>query len=146
MNFNEAYDKLSKYKQTHALKYYEELSDAEKSELLAQINDTDFSIIDIDAHKDGASKKGEITPLSAMQLSEIEERRDEFFEVGIDAIKSGKVAAMLLAGGMGTRLGSDDPKGMYNIGLTKDVFIFERLINNLMDVVNAAGTYIHLPP
>ena len=144
MNFNEAYDKLSKYKQTHALKYYEELSDAEKSELLAQINDTDFSIIDIDAHKDGASKKGEITPLSAMQLSEIEERRDEFFEVGIDAIKSGKVAAMLLAGGMGTRLGSDDPKGMYNIGLTKDVFIFERLINNLMDVVNAAGTYIHL--
>ena len=26
--------------------------------------------------------------------------------------------------GMGTRLGSDDPKGMYNIGETKDVYIF----------------------
>ena len=37
-----------------------------------------------------------------------------------------------MAGGMGTRLGSDAPKGMYNIGITKDVYIFERLICNLM--------------
>ena len=51
---------------------------------------------------------------------------------------------MLLAGGMGTRLGSDDPKGMYNIGITKNVYIFERLIGNLMDVVNQTGSYIHL--
>ena len=37
------------------------------------------------------------------------------------------MAALLLAGGMGTRLGSDKPKGMYNIGETKDVYIFEDL-------------------
>ena len=43
---------------------------------------------------------------------------------------------MLLAGGMGTRLGSDSPKGMYNIGKTKDVFIFQRLVENLLEVVN----------
>ncbi len=51
---------------------------------------------------------------------------------------------MLLAGGMGTRLGSDAPKGVYNIGLTKDVFIFQRLIENLMDVVDQAGTWVPL--
>jgi len=45
---------------------------------------------------------------------------------------------------MGTRLGSDDPKGMYNVGLTRELYIFECLINNLMDVVKQAGEYVHL--
>jgi UDP-N-acetylglucosamine/UDP-N-acetylgalactosamine diphosphorylase len=33
---------------------------------------------------------------------------------------------------------------MYNIGLTKEVFIFQRIIENLLDVVNATGSWIHL--
>lgn len=45
---------------------------------------------------------------------------------------------------MGTRLGSDDPKGMYNIGITKDVYIFERLICNLLEVVKEADAWVHL--
>ena len=74
-----------------------------------------------------------------MQIPQIKERETEFREIGLDAIQKGKVGAVLLAGGMGTRLGSDDPKGMYNIGLTKEVYIFQRLIENLMDVVKEAG-------
>jgi 2-C-methyl-D-erythritol 4-phosphate cytidylyltransferase len=54
------------------------------------------------------------------------------------------VAAVLLAGGMGTRLGSDDPKGMYNIGETKDVYIFQRIVENLMDVVKLVEKDIYL--
>lgn len=45
---------------------------------------------------------------------------------------------------MGTRLGSDNPKGMYDIGVTKPMYIFERLICNLMDVVRESGEFIHL--
>lgn len=85
-----------------------------------------------------------ITPLSAMQLDEIEKCRDEFYKIGMDAIKKGQVGAVLLAGGMGTRLGSDNPKGMYNIGINKDVYIFQRIVENLMDIVNKSGVYIHL--
>lgn len=144
MNYNEALEKLEKYGQSHVLKYYDELDDAQKLELLAQIEATEFDVTKL--CKSGANEveKGVISPLAAMQLSEIEAREGEFRSVGVDAIKKGKVGAVLLAGGMGTRLGSDDPKGMYNIGITKDVYIFERLISNLMDVVKETSTWIHL--
>lgn len=144
MNYSEALEKLKAYNQEHILKYYDELKDYEKEELLNQIKDTDFEVISKCHEENKINKKGTITPLSAMQIKEINNRRDEFYKVGMSAIKSGRVGAVLLAGGMGTRLGSDDPKGMYNIGITKDVFIFQRIIENLMDVVNESGTYIHL--
>lgn len=143
MNYQEAYAKLEAADQLHVLKYFEELSDSEKEALLTQVEATDFSVIEACKRENLAVEKGEISPLAAMELSEIEAKKDAFKAAGIKAIQEGKVGAVLLAGGMGTRLGSDDPKGMYNIGLTKDVFIFQRLIENLMDVVNAAGTYVH---
>lgn len=144
MNLQEAKDKLRQFGQEQVLKYYEELSEDEKEVLLKQIEDTDFSILD--AVKDGKKEpqKGVITPLAAMQLKEIEENRAHFRESGLQAIREGKVGAVLLAGGMGTRLGSDNPKGMFNIGITKEVYIFQRLIENLMDVVKEAGNYIPL--
>ena len=144
MNYNEAYKKLEKNAQLHVLKYYDKLSDYEKKELLDQIELTDFSVIQSINNRELDENKGKITPIDAMELPEIEMNRDEFCRIGTDAIKSGKVAAVLLAGGMGTRLGSDDPKGMYNIGLTKNVYIFERIISNLLDIVRETDTWIHL--
>ena len=144
MNYREAYAKLEAADQLHVLKYYEELSDADKEALLAQIEATDFSVIEYCKRETLAVEKGVITPLAAMELSEIEAKKDTFRTIGEKAIQNGKVGAVLLAGGMGTRLGSDDPKGMYNIGLTKEVFIFQRLFENLMDVVKTTSTYIHL--
>ena len=144
MTYDEIFEKLKKYDQTHLLKYYDELDDERKAGLLKQIEDTDFEVLKMIERKDEALKRGVITPIGSMELPEINEKADKFRTIGLDAIKIGKVAAVLLAGGMGTRLGSDNPKGMYNIGLTKDVFIFQRLIENLMDVVNEAGAYVPL--
>lgn len=136
--------KLEKYGQEHVLKYYEELSGAEKDALLTQIEETDMSILAACKNKEELAKKGVITPLAAMELDEIEANRENFYQTGLTAIKEGKVGALLLAGGMGTRLGSDDPKGMYNVGITRELYIFECLINNLMDVVKQADSWIHL--
>lgn len=144
MNYAEAFEKLAAVGQQHILKYYEELTDEEQALLLAQIEATDFSVLDCLKHRDELAKKGEISPLKAMQISKIKEKEETFKTTGIEAIKAGKVGAVLLAGGMGTRLGSDDPKGMYNIGITKDVYIFERLIENLFDVVRMTDTWIPL--
>ena len=145
MNFEEAKKKLEQYGQTHVLKYYDELSESEKAELLQQIEDTDFAVLENCKNLGHSAGRGKFEPLAAMQVSEIEKRKDEFKKIGVETIKAGKVAAVLLAGGMGTRLGSDNPKGMYDIGLTKPVYIFQRIIENLLDTVKQAdGSYIHL--
>ena len=143
MNYSEALQKLESCGQEHLLKYYEELSDAEKTALLEQIELTDFAVIE--QGKSGESiKKGLISPLESLELDAINANKEEYTNMGIEAIKAGKVAAVLLAGGMGTRLGSDDPKGMYNIGKTKDVYIFQRIVENLMDVVKVVEKEIYL--
>ena len=144
MNYEEAKKKVQQYGQEHVLRYYEELDKADQEELLKQIEETDMSVLSLCTHKEDLPEKGVITPLAAMQLDEIEAEKETYRNAGTKAVRDGKVGAVLLAGGMGTRLGSDDPKGMYNIGITKNVYIFERLIGNLMDVVYQTGSYIHL--
>ena len=143
MTFEVAKQKCEKYGQEHVLKYYEELSAAEQEALLTQIEETDMSILEKCKNMEELAKMGVISPLAAMELDEIEANKESFTATGMKAIQDGKVAAVLLAGGMGTRLGSDDPKGMYNIGETKDLYIFECLVNNLMDVVKQTGSWIH---
>ena len=71
MNYQEAHEKLAKYGQEHALKYYEELTGEQQELLLNQIADTDFSVLASVKDKKGSVTKGRITPLAAMQLSEI---------------------------------------------------------------------------
>lgn len=136
-------EKLKKYNQEHLLKYYDELSDEKKEMLLAQIEATDFDVLSQIKNKDNI-KRGVISPIKSMELDEINLHIEQYRRSGIDSIRRGEVAAVLLAGGMGTRLGSDDPKGMYNIGITKNVYIFQRLFENLMDEVREAGAYIPL--
>ncbi|MCI8523905.1 MAG: UDPGP type 1 family protein [Lachnospiraceae bacterium] len=144
MGYQEAYDKLANYGQQHVLQYYEELSRQEQEQLLLQIEQTDFDVLSLCKKKETLNPRGEITPIGVMQLPEIEAKKEEYTTTGLEAIRAGKVGAVLLAGGMGTRLGSDAPKGVYNIGLTKEIFIFQRLIENLLEVVNQAGAWIPL--
>ncbi len=144
MNYKEAMEKLKRYGQEHVLKYYEELSEEEKALLLAQVEATDFSMLASCRDRKETAERGVISPLAAMQLPEITGKKEKFTALGLDAIKKGRVGAVLLAGGMGTRLGSDDPKGMYNIGITREVYIFQRLIENLLDVVRQAESWIPL--
>lgn len=144
MTLEQAKEKLVQYGQEHVLKYYEELSSQEQQALIEQIAATDMSIMESCKHREELAIKGRITPLAAMQLEEIQANQDSFTAAGLEAIRSGKLGAVLLAGGMGTRLGSDAPKGMYNVGITKKLYIFQCLVNNLMDVVRQADAWIHL--
>ncbi len=144
MTKDEALDKLKSVGQEHVLKYYDELDKAAQDKLLKQIDETDFSVLSHIGEAETGLKRGVFSPLPVMQRDEILRREKEFRDAGCRAIKEGKTAALLLAGGMGTRLGSDNPKGMYDIGINKPVYIFQRIIENLLDTVHETDTWIHL--
>lgn len=145
MTLEEAKKKLAEYGQEHVLRYYSGLSDEEQQTLLEQIRTTDFSVLGcIGNEEKEKNARGRITPLGAMELSEIRAHEEEFRQIGLSEIRAGRVGAVLLAGGMGTRLGSDRPKCMFDIGITHPVYIAQRLLENLEDVCREAGVKVPL--
>lgn len=112
------------------------------NKLEQQLETMDWSYLELIHEKE--QKRGTFAPLGAMELSESKTRKEEFEKIGLDAIRAGKVGAILLAGGQGTRLGFDKAKGMYNIGVTKELYIFEQLIANLKKVTDAADAWVPL--
>ena len=136
MNYSEAKEKLEKYGQLQLLRFYDELSEEEAQALLAEIDKIDFDVLE---GKEKDISTSVFTPLKALTVEEIDQKKDSFFDKGIEAIRQGKLACVLLAGGQGTRLGFDGPKGTLNVGLTKELYLFELLINNAKDVAAKAG-------
>jgi UDP-N-acetylglucosamine/UDP-N-acetylgalactosamine diphosphorylase len=146
----ELYNKLETYGQLHLLKHWNELSKQQQEQLLLQISLIDFSLLNllpkksIYTEQNSSSRRGIFSPIATLTLSEINCNKNIFYTQGIQAIREGKTGAVLLAGGQGTRLGFELPKGMYNIGITKELYLFEQLIYNLFEVVKQADAWIPL--
>lgn len=104
----------------------EELSDLLKAALADQQSD------------DG--KDDVITPFSK-EVGRTVNKKDSIaaYKVGINAIGRGEVAALVLAGGQGTRLGFSGPKGMYNIGLPSGKTLFQLLAERLKKLKEIAS-------
>ena len=143
MDKSEALKVLQEHNQEHVMKGFDDLSSDLEAQLLRQIEEIDWETISL-VGKASEESQGDIEPLGAVDVSEIEARREEFTKAGNQAIKEGKIGAVLLAGGMGTRLGLDKPKGELNVGINRDLCIFNCLINNLLDVTNEAGAFVPL--
>ncbi|MFQ7263709.1 MAG: UTP--glucose-1-phosphate uridylyltransferase [Lachnospiraceae bacterium] len=143
MTREEAVNLLEEKGQSHVMRGFDNLTEEQQKGLLAQIEAVDWKAIEL-AGKQSKIPLGELSPLGAVEVSEIEKREGEFREAGLTAIREGKVAALLLAGGMGTRLGLDKPKGELNVGINRTLYIFQCLINNLMDVTREAGATVPL--
>lgn len=129
--------------QEHILRWWDELSEDGRRRLLEQIAHIDWDLLPL-ATRHRETVRGKITPIDGLDLEETERRRAEFLAIGKEAVRNGKAAAVLLAGGQGTRLGSDAPKGTYDIGITRHLSIFEQLICNLRDAVRLCGGLVPL--
>ena len=125
---------LKKTHQEHLLAFWPELNSTEKEKLLSQIEELDFSKIDywianfvknsvpakIDADFSPARS---YSPNPANAEEKI--KYDKAIEFGKQLISAGKVAALVVAGGQGTRLGFDGPKGNFPISPVKNKTLFQ---------------------
>lgn len=135
--------KLLKYQQEHLNNFFNELNIEEKEKLLKEIDKIDFEFMnklyknsfydeDIDINK--------ITPLKC--VSKI---REEYYNLGRDLILNNKYAVVILAGGNGSRLGINRPKGTLEISVSgKNISLFEIYINKLKEVHNKYHVYIDI--
>ena len=143
IEFGQASDILKKYNQEHVLRFYDELSNRSKEKLLLQIESIDF---------DTATSilceeiKGDVTiePIAVRPRRDVLTESERFLSIGLNAIKAGKVAAVMFAGGEGSRLGASIPKAMVNIGVTRELYIIQCLFNNLSKVSKKADCTIPL--
>lgn len=144
MNYEQAKKILKEHGQEHLLDYYGELDAPKKKMLLDDVSKINFSVIDCIGKEQEKKEIKNVAPVSAKSLEEIQANRAEYEAEGLRLLRSGKVGAVLLAGGQGTRLGYDKPKGTFNIGITRELTIFEQLIDNIKNVTDAVGAYFHL--
>ncbi|KAJ4841845.1 UDP-N-acetylglucosamine diphosphorylase 1 [Turnera subulata] len=84
-----------------------------------------------------------IEPVPEGSVSTVEERtpeeRERWWKMGLKAISDAKVAVLLLSGGQGTRLGSSDPKGCFNIGLPSGKSLFQLQAERILCVQRLAA-------
>lgn len=143
MTYDQAESLLKKHGQEHLLQYFGEISESEKKHLLDEISRLDFSVLENLGEGRGVDFD-RLSPADAITKEQIAADRQSYEDAGIAAIRQGKVAAVLLAGGQGTRLGSDKPKGMFDIGVSRELTIFEQQMNNIAEVTAKAGKDFHI--
>ena len=95
-----------------------------------------------DSTKDNRKEIQDLGKIPISKISDWQRMSEKYEQVGLQAIAEGKLALVLLAGGQGTRLGFDGPKGALNVGITHELYVFELLIRNTMKVVEKAGCFI----
>ncbi|MDF2885138.1 MAG: UDP-N-acetylglucosamine pyrophosphorylase [Clostridiaceae bacterium] len=147
--FNKAIELVKKYNQEHLLKFYDCLNQDEKASLINEIISIDFELIQSMynemKNKQENEKKIQFKPLIAKTLKMYsEEERADFYKIGIKALSEGKVAVYLVAGGQGTRLGHNGPKGTFDIGLPSGKSLFQLQCERLIYLSKESKRYIPL--
>lgn len=139
--------KLKKYNQEHLLNFYDSLDERKQEQLLKQIEEIDFELINslYSKTKDANVKDNEddkIEPISFIDKYKLNEEYKYYENIGKKAIKEGKLAAVTMAGGQGTRLGHNGPKGTFDIGLDSHKSLFELLCDYLRSESEKYGVQI----
>ena len=126
---------LKKYGQEHLLNHFDTLDEDKKEELLKQIESIDFEMVNsLYKNADKIDTSGdEISHMEYSDKFKLNGKYKDYEDIGRKTIKEGKLAVVTMAGGQGTRLGFDGPKGAYDIGLDSHKSLFELLCDNLKE-------------
>lgn len=128
-------DRLAKFQQDHLLRFWDELTVEEQRQLRQDIEELDllelkayFERATASLNENGAKLDDRLQPIPETKLVSIsrtpEDKLLEYRNEGYRQISAGHVGVLLMAGGQGTRLGFNNPKGMYDVGLPSHKTLF----------------------
>jgi UDP-N-acetylglucosamine/UDP-N-acetylgalactosamine diphosphorylase len=126
---------LEKHGQSHLIGHWNSLNPVERELLVKDIQSIDFDelrrlFLGNDKGTDWKQLASHSKPPDAVRLEEVAAYRHAK-TIGEDALRAGKVAMILVAGGQGTRLGFDLPKGMFRIGPVSNRTLFAMHVDSL---------------
>jgi UDP-N-acetylglucosamine/UDP-N-acetylgalactosamine diphosphorylase len=135
-----------KYGQSQLLQFYKQLAPARQANLLDEILSLDFELIDSLYQKLVNNpiqqiNEARLAPLTPRQTCDLQSRR-QYQDLGLNLIRTGKVAAVLVAGGQGTRLGHSGPKGTFKLGLPSQKSLFQLQAERLLNLARRTGRMI----
>ncbi|KAK9152184.1 hypothetical protein Syun_010493 [Stephania yunnanensis] len=143
-------ERLKDYGQEDVFAMWDELSPDHRDLLVKDIESLDLPRIDRIIR---CSLRSQVLPSPAIEpvpescVSTVEERtlgeRERWWKMGLKAISDGKLAVLLLSGGQGTRLGSQDPKGCFNIGLPSGKSLFQLQAERILCVQRLAAQSVN---
>jgi len=126
MTYDEAKNLLAQHNQPHLLRFWDKLDKPSRAALLKQVAALDFASIErmqaMLKTKEAAAATGEIRPAPVMQLDAA--ARTRAVARGEEELRSGRVGVVLVAGGQGSRLGFEGPKGAFPIGPVTNAVLF----------------------
>lgn len=142
MKYEKALALTKEYGQEHLLTYVAELPETEANQLLDQVLSIDYAMsakLFAEAENDSAANTElNVTPLPCSEIKKMSAEKIAALEVlGNQAIAANQVCAVTVAGGQGTRLGHNGPKGTYSIGLPSGRSLFQILCDKLIRLCNA---------
>ena len=141
---------LDDYGQGHVLRFYGELDDGQKDGLLKQVEDIDWPEVSrlIETHVKNKPKfelPDNIEPAPWFPYEPTEELRPRYMRartLGEGLVQEGKVAAFTVAGGQGTRLGWDGPKGTFPATPIRGLPLFACFAEYLLKVKDKFGVTV----
>ena len=142
------FDQLKKYGQEHLLRFWDDLDDSGKKKLAEQLNEIDWEdmdglIRDYVLQKPVTDIPADLSPAPYFSLQPVnaEQRKlyEQATETGRRLLREGKVAALTVAGGQGTRLGFDGPKGTYPISPIKGKTLFRYFAESIARIGEKYG-------
>lgn len=126
---------LKKYNQEHCLDFYDELNDEQKEKLLSQLRRIDFEKVNClyNNLKTISIPTDEVVePLDYFVKKDIGIKERRILEnQGTSILKLGHYAVITMAGGQGTRLGHNGPKGTFELNLSPKKSLFEILADKI---------------
>lgn len=133
VNYEKTLKLLKKLNQEHLLAFWDELDSQQKEQLLSQIEPLDFAKINTWIESfvkktPSALKNTDFKPVPYYKPEPENQLQKKKYakasKLGKKLISEGKVAAFVVAGGQGTRLGFDGPKGNFPISPVKNKTLF----------------------